>query len=280
MMHRTVSMAGTSGFRQRAGRRGSRWSRWWCASRCCARRRRQVDQGAYTESRPSCVPFSCNLRAAQRVQERGGGRTPGGRTLCRRSWQRLHLWRRGLAMLDLRGVSVMAVMGGILVLTGCEDSSGSHAGPGAPSLSPSVNASVSAGAPSHVPADTMPSASRKHHAHAIAHLCRSGRGDDVPHSRRNRCFRRPLQLPQPDRHQRGEGRCDGGIPAPLSPLRPYPAGAGAVLLRPVRRRPLRRHPFRVHSRCHVRATREHAGRGRRHEVLPQYVRRELELRRQ
>lgn len=61
-------------------------------------------------------------------------------------------------MLDLRGVSVMAVMGGILVLTGCEDSAGSHAGSGAPSSSPSVNASVSAGAPSHVPADTTSSA--------------------------------------------------------------------------------------------------------------------------
>lgn len=63
-------------------------------------------------------------------------------------------------MLDLRGMpvrAVMAVVGGILVLTGCEDSTGWHTGSRAPSALPSVNASV-AGAPSHVPVGATPSA--------------------------------------------------------------------------------------------------------------------------
>ncbi|UUU23750.1 hypothetical protein [Streptomyces sp. DSM 40750] len=65
-------------------------------------------------------------------------------------------------MLVLRGMPVLAVMSGILLLTGCEDASGSHAGSGAAlSSSPSVNASVRAGTPPHVPArTTTPTPSR------------------------------------------------------------------------------------------------------------------------
>lgn len=59
-------------------------------------------------------------------------------------------------MLDLRGVSVMVVLGGILVLTGCEDSAGSHTGSGAPSPSPSVTASAPTDPPPTGQADTMP----------------------------------------------------------------------------------------------------------------------------
>lgn len=51
----------------------------------------------------------------------------------------------------------MAVMGGVLVLTGCQDASGSHAGSGAlSSSSPSAHASVVAGTPSNGPAITTP----------------------------------------------------------------------------------------------------------------------------
>lgn len=60
-------------------------------------------------------------------------------------------------MLDFRGVSVKAaaaVTGGILVLTGCEDSSGGPADSGAPSSSPSITAPAVADPPSPVPADT------------------------------------------------------------------------------------------------------------------------------
>lgn len=60
-------------------------------------------------------------------------------------------------MLDFRGVSVKAVAaltGGILVLTGCEYSSGAPAGSGAPSSSPSITAPAAVDPPSPVPADT------------------------------------------------------------------------------------------------------------------------------
>jgi hypothetical protein len=62
-------------------------------------------------------------------------------------------------MLDPRRMSVMSVisvMGGILLLTGCEHPAGSHAGRGAPSSSPSVTVSAPADPPPPVPADTTP----------------------------------------------------------------------------------------------------------------------------
>ncbi|MGW1925804.1 hypothetical protein ACWCQ0_42180, partial [Streptomyces massasporeus] len=59
-------------------------------------------------------------------------------------------------MLDLRGLWVTAVLGGILVLTGCEDPAASHAGSGALSASPSVTAAAPADLPSPVPAGTTP----------------------------------------------------------------------------------------------------------------------------
>ncbi|MGX1915073.1 hypothetical protein ACWIID_40560 [Streptomyces phaeochromogenes] len=72
-------------------------------------------------------------------------------------------------MPDFRGMTVMAVMGGILVLSGCEDSSGSHAGSDVPSSWPSVDAPVVAGTPSHVPTrTTTPTPSRTSAAPARA----------------------------------------------------------------------------------------------------------------
>ncbi|PWI14408.1 hypothetical protein DI272_09725 [Streptomyces sp. Act143] len=59
-------------------------------------------------------------------------------------------------MLDLRGVSVMAMLGGILLLTGCEEPAASHADSGAPSWPPSATSSAPADLPSAVPADTTP----------------------------------------------------------------------------------------------------------------------------
>ncbi|MEV1084094.1 hypothetical protein AB0I98_38795 [Streptomyces sp. NPDC050211] len=59
----------------------------------------------------------------------------------------------------LRGTSVMTVMVGVLVLTGCQDASGSHVGSGAlSSSSPSAHASAMAGTRSNGPATTTPTA--------------------------------------------------------------------------------------------------------------------------
>lgn len=84
------------------------------------------------------------------------------------------------------------------------------------------------------------------------------------HSQRHEALGPRTRGPDPGRHEHLEPR---DRPAP-------------VRVWPVRRRPLRHHPFGIHPWCHVRGTREHAERVCRHEVLPQYVRRELELRRQ
>lgn len=59
-------------------------------------------------------------------------------------------------MPGLRGTSVTVVMGGVLVLTGCQDGSISQAGSGTLSSSPSAHASAVAGIPVDGPAITTP----------------------------------------------------------------------------------------------------------------------------